>query len=179
MRYAMNEIEVGGVLRDLRHLQPFVVSLDGKGKDGADLRVSVSLGRHVISKSCDYGQHDMTDENGNPRAFCEDRYAFSLGLPEFARRMIEQNYFCWESSDRNRAMNYAVIDVAPGRILKIVDGEHQVVFFYLYPDSGEQADVKLIITSGHSREIFFSRIKRRYNMHTLLRKCLYERKRFP
>ncbi len=175
----MQEIEIGGVVRDLRHLQPFVVSVAGKGKDGADLRVSISLGWHVISKSCEYGQHDMTDENGKPRAFCEDRYAFSLDLPELAKRMIEQNYFCWESADRNRAMNYAVIDVAPGRILQLSDGEHQVVFFYLYPDSGVLADVKLIITSCHTREVVFSRIKRRYNILTLLRTCLYGQKRIP
>ena len=75
----------------------------------------------------------LEDENGKPRQFCEDRYAFSLGLPELSKRMVEQNYFCWDSIDRNRAMNYAVIDVAPGRIRELIDGEHQVVFFYLYP----------------------------------------------
>lgn len=175
----MDEIEIGGVVRDLRHLQPFIVTLPNKGKDGADLRVSVELGRHVISRGCDFGQQDMVDENGKPRIFCEDRYAFSLGLPELAKRMVEQNYFCWESSDRNRAINYAVIDVAPGRVQCLLDGEHQVIFFYLYPDLGIKSEVKLIIISCHSREVLFSRIKRRYNLQTLLRACLYNRKRIP
>jgi len=121
----------------------------------------------------------MLDDNGKPRRFCEDRYAFSLGLPELAHRMITQNYFCWESSDRNRKMNYAVIDVAPGRVRELKDGDHQVVFFYIYPVSGENADVTLVITSCHIREVVFSRIKRRFNLHMLLRKCLYAQKRIP
>jgi hypothetical protein len=175
----MQEIEINGVVRDLSHLREFVVSVDGKGKDGNELRVLVSLGCHTISESCAFGQHNLTDENGKPRAFCEDRYAFSLGLPELAKRMVEQNYFCWESSDKNRAINYSVIDVAPGRVRELQDGEHQVVFFYLYPASGDQADVKLTITSCHLRDVIFSRIRRRYNIHTLLRKCLYEQKRIP
>lgn len=175
----MKEIEIAGIKRDLSHLSEVIVFVPGKGKDGADLRAAVSFGLHAISKGCDHGDHDMLDENGKPRQFSEDRYAFSLGLPELAHRMIEQNYFCWESADRNRAMNYAVIDVAPGRIQQLVDGTHQVVFFYLYPASGVSADVNLVITSCHSRDVAFSRIKRRYNIHTLLRTCLYQAKRIP
>ena len=84
----MEDIEVGGVLRDLRHLRSFVVTVPGKGRDNGDLRVRISLGLHTISTGCDRGAHDLEDENGKPRRFCEDRYAFSLGLPELARRMI-------------------------------------------------------------------------------------------
>lgn len=175
----MNEIEVDGVLRDLRHLESFVVTLAGKGRDASDLRVKITLGLHTISQGCARGLHNLEDENGKPRVFCEDRYAFSLGLPELARRMVEQNYYCWESIDRNRAINYAVIDVAPGRVRELTDGEHQVVFFYLYPSKGDLADVNLMITSCHAREVIFSKIKRRYNMHTALRTCLFQRKRVP
>lgn len=175
----MHEIVVNGIARDLRHLQSFVVVVAKKGKDDADLRVKVTFGLHAISQGCAFGTHDLTDENGKPRRFCEDRYAFSLGLPELARRMIEQNYFCWMSSDRNQAMNYAVIDIAPGRIQQLPDGEHQVVFFYLYPCQSDDADVHLVITSCYAREVRFSRIKRRYNLHMLLRTCLYKGKRIP
>lgn len=175
----MDEIEVDGVLRDLRHLRSFVVTLPGKGKDGADLRVRVSLGLHTISQGCERGQHHLEDENGKQRRFCEDRYAFSLGLPELSKRMVEQNYFCWESIDRNRAMNYAVIDIAPGRVRELKDGVHQLVFFYLYPCKQPEADVNLMITSCYAREVIFSHVKRRYNMHTLLRTCMYKEKRLP
>lgn len=175
----MQDITVNGVKRDLRHLRDFVVVVAGKGNEGADLRVSVSLGLHTISQGCEVGEHDLRDENGKPRRFCEERYAFSIGLPELARRMVEQNYFCWESSDRHRAINYAVIDVAPGRIREMPDGRHQVIFFYLYPCRHEIADVRLVITSCHLRQVRLSRIKRRYNLHTLLRTCLFKAKRIP
>lgn len=175
----MEEFEVGGAIRDLRHLNRMGIAVAGKGINGADLRVSITYSIHTVSASCASGQHDMLDENGKPRRFCEDRYAFSLGLPELAKRMIAHKYFCWESNDRNRKMNYAVIDVAPGRVRNLKDGEHQVVFFYLYPATGEEADVNLVITSCHARDVIFSRIRRRFDNHMLLRKCLYEQKRIP
>jgi hypothetical protein len=175
----MSEIEIDGVIRDLSHLQNLLISVKGKGEDGADLRVNISFSNHTVSKSCSMGQHDMLDENGKPRQFCEDRYACSLGLPEFAKRMIEQNYFCWESPDRNRNINFAVIDVAPGRVRHLPDGDHQVIFFYLYPSAASDVDVNLVITSCHNRPMVLSRIKRRFNVHTILRTCLFKQRRFP
>lgn len=175
----IDEIEVSGIIRDLRHLESFVEVVDGKGRGGSPLRVQVLFGTHTVSEGCEFGQHDMLDENGKPRAFCERRYTFSLGLPELAKRMVEQDYFCWESTDRNRAIHYAVIDVAPGRIHQTVSGEHQVVFFYLYPASSDLIDVKLIVTSCHARALDVGKIKRRYNLHMLMRKCLYDQKRIP
>ncbi len=76
-------------------------------------------------------------------------------------------------------MHYAVIDVAPGPVVNLVDGEHEVVFFYLYPALNDDMDVKLIVASCYSRLLTFGRIKRRYNVHTLLRKCLYNGVRLP
>lgn len=167
----MNMIAIDGIERDISHLRRLIVVAEGRGKDGADLRVAVQMGLHAISRACGDGEvSNMFDENRKPRIFCEDRYAFSLGLPEIARRMIEQDYFCWESRDRNRAVNYCVMDVAPGRIRALVDGEHQVIFFYLYPSKVEDADVCLIITSCHSRHMKLSGVKRRYGMSNLLRK---------
>ncbi len=176
----MQEIEINGVLRDLGHLASFVVTLTGKGRDGADLQVAVHLGLHTISRACQPGEiSNLVDENGQPRVFCEDRYAFSFGLKEIATRMIQQKYFCWESSDRNRAMNYAVLDAAPGRMRELQDGEHQVIYFYLYPADGKRADVDLYVTSCYMRDMRFSHIKRRFDIHMLLRKCLFENKRLP
>ena len=176
----MQEIEIDGVLRDLGHLASFVVTLIGKGRNGANLDVAVHLGLHTISRACKPGEvSNLVDENGQPRVFCEDRYAFSFGLKEIATRMIQQIYFCWESSDRNRAMHYAVLDAAPGRIRELQDGEHQVIYFYLYPADGQRADVDLYITSCYMRDMRFSKIKRRFDTHMLLRKCLFEGKRLP
>lgn len=122
---------------------------------------------------------DLHDENGRPRVFCEDRYAFSFGLREIATRMIEQKCFCWESLDKNRKINFAVLDAAPARVRELKDGDHQVIYFYLYPSRREGADVDLYITSCHMRYMRFGKITRRFDMHMLLRKCHFERKRLP
>lgn len=175
----MQEIEVEGVVRDLRHLEPFVCVAPGKGKDGADLRVEINFSLHTVSKGCEADDADFQDENGKPRRFCEDRYAFSLGLRELGTRMVEQNYFCWKSPDRNRAMNYALVDAAPGRILALPPGEHHVVFFYLYPCHSPDADVRLMVTSCYPREMRIDAKDRRFNMHVVLRKCFFEQKRIP
>ena len=176
----MQEIEIDGDLRDLSHLSSFVVVLEGKGKDSTDLRVAVHLGLHTISRACQTGESgNLRDENGQSRVFCEDRYAFSLSLKDIATRMILEKYFCWESRDRNRAVNYAVLDAAPGRLRELHDGEHQVVYFYLYPADGREADVNLYVTSCHTRHLNLSRVKRRFDTHMLLRKCLFENKRLP
>jgi len=175
----MTNLEVDGVIRDLSHLAPFIVIVPGKGRDGKDLRVEVVLGLHAISKGCQVGQHNMLDENNKPRLFCEDRYAFSLGLPELATRMIEDKYFCWQSEDRNRAINFAVIDIAPGRVSTLPAGDHRMVFFYLHPSKRGDADVTMVVTSCHSRFFNMSKEKRRYDLHQVLRTCLYKEKRIP
>lgn len=175
----MENLEIDGVIRDLSHLSPFIVAVPGKGHDGAVLRVEVVLGLHAVSKGGVWGQHNMVDENGKPRLFCEDRYAFSLGLPELASRMIADKYFCWQSEDRNRAINFAVIDVAPGRVRQLQAGEHRMVFFYLHPSKKADADVTMVVTSCHSRYFDMSREKRRFDLHQVLRTCLYKGKRVP
>lgn len=174
----MDDIEIDGVVRDLSHLGPIIVAVKGAGEAGADLRVEVVFGSHAVSVSCDEADRNMKDENGKPRLFDEDRYAFSLGLPEIARRMLEQNYFCWESSDRNRVLNYAVVDVAPGRITTMKDGEHYAVFFYLMPSLSQDSDVVLNITTCYRKEIRFKNL-RKYNMKVVLKRCLFTQKRVP
>ncbi|OCW56872.1 hypothetical protein AWJ14_06835 [Hoeflea olei] len=93
--------------------------------------------------------------------------------------MIEQKYFCCESSDRNRAMHHAILDAAPGSMQGMPDGLYQTVYFYLYPADGEHADVELTVTSSYRRHINFGQIKRRFDTHYLLRKCHFERRRLP
>lgn len=179
----MHEIEIDGVTRGLGHLQSFNVVLKGKGKDGSALRVAIHLRLHTISRAPRPGEvSNMLDENGKPRVFCEDRYSFSLGLPAFAKRMVEEKYFCWESSDGNRAvngLNYAIVDAAPGQISSLQDGEHRVAYFYLYPAGEPRTDVDLYIVSCYVRYMSFSKVRRRFDTHMLLRKCLYEGKRLP
>lgn len=172
-------MEIAGKVYELTHLSKFNVTLDGKGKNGAPLIIEVSFSSHVFSKACEPNAQDMLDENRKPRAICSERYAFSLHLPALVKSMIEKNFFCWESLDRNRASNYAVIKNAKENFSSVKDGRHKIVYFYLYPDTKNGNRLKLHITSCHERHLIFSRITRRYNVHTLLRKCLYEQKRIP
>jgi hypothetical protein len=173
----MTEVEIDGVKRDLSHLQEFIISIAGKGKDGSDLRVAVTLSNHTVSTKCARGSHNILDENGKPRLFCETRYAFSLGLQDLAKRMLEQNYFCWESRDQNRSANYAIIDVEPGCIREIGNSEHQIVYFYLYPSKKNGSDVSMVVVSCHKRRVVLP--NRRFNVLVLLRKCFYDQKRVP
>ena len=175
----MDEIEVDGVLRDLSHLHPMNVVLAGKGKEGAYLRVRVHFGLHTVSRRPERSETaDMQDENGHGRVFCNDRYAYSLGLPEILRRMIEEKYFCWESRDRNRAIHYAIVDFAPGRITRMPKGAQQFVYFYLYPGAGEGAGVHLHVTSCYMKDERTQQ-KRRFDTHFVLRKCLFSGERCP
>jgi hypothetical protein len=179
MRAVVKKITIEGIEYELSHLQPFITTVSGKGKEGGDIRVAVSLSRHTISKSCESSQKNMTDEKGKPRMFCSDRYAFSVNLPALISTMISNNYFAWESIDRNRASNYAIIDVHPQNVHLLVDGYYWAIFFYLYPADGCYADVNFAVTSCHSRKIIFRHVKRRYTIHSLLRTCLFKVKRVP
>lgn len=175
----MEEIEIGGETHCLRHLAPIRVVAVGKGKEGSDLTVEVFFSRHVFSESCEWDDRDLVDENGKPRSFSQERYDFSLGLPALASAMIEESYLCWESRDRNRAMNYSVVDATPGEVLKIQPGRRFVVYFYLYPGSADGVDVKLTVISCHERDFKLDKSERRYSMHVLLRTCLFQQKRMP
>lgn len=173
-------LTIDGVLRDLRHLESIRVVLPGKGRDGSDLRIAVHFGLHAVSRKCERGEaFNMRDENGQSRVFCEERYAFSLGLPEIAKRMVEQKYYCWESKDRNRHVNYAVLDFAPGRITEAPNGHQHVIYFYLMPSSHDDVDVNLNITSCHAKTISIPKNERRFDLHVVLRKCFFNQKRMP
>ena len=98
----MDEIVVDGVLRDLRHLRSFAVTVPNKGKDGADLIVRVSLGLHTVSRGCERGAHHLEDENGKP--YEEGDYYYKETDLEFipkARKAIEEGkkvFYNWCSS---------------------------------------------------------------------------------
>lgn len=172
-------ITIAGTSYDLSHLADFIVTVPGKGRDNADLRVSVSLSLHVISTKCTSGNHDLIDANHKPRRFCLDRYNASLHLPKKIEKAILGNYFTWESKDINNAVNYAVIDVPPTRVLNLTDGVHEVFYYYLYPGDGTRSDVNFVVLSHYRRQVKFNPHRRRFNIHALLRKCLFENRRIP
>ena len=176
----MRVLEIEGVQRSLSHLDPFIVTIPKKGRDGGDLRVRVILGLHVISRACDQGETgNLTDENGRQRMFSEERYAFSLNLRPLMTQIILEKHYCWESSDRNRKLNYAVLNAPPAERIRVTSGVHRVAYFHVYPGDSRDSSVNLFVNSCHERNINLDRIKRRFDLHYVLRKCLYEQKRMP
>lgn len=175
----MQKIQIGEEAHSLAHLKGLVVEVPKTGGSDENIRVEVTLGLHTISLKCENGSHDMIDEKGNPRTFCPIRYKFSLGLPALIRSMIQQNFLCWESADRNRGVNYAIVNSAPLKFTELQNGDYHVIFFYIYPSKVAGIDVRLFVASCHERPMAFDPKKRRYNMHTVVRKCHFSQKRLP
>lgn len=175
IRTSFPDLTVSGTVHRFGHLVPFVHTLPSTGRDGADLRVRVSFQSHVFCRTWSNtdGACHLRDEAGQPRTFCNDRFALSLTLPDFCRQMLTQNYLTWVSEDRNRASNMAVIDPP------LQTGEHDTVIYYLFPSSLSDTDVELVIKSAYRKSLNFDHIKRRHNIISLVKKCYYEQRTVP
>ncbi|MCA0000924.1 MULTISPECIES: hypothetical protein [unclassified Mesorhizobium] len=159
---------------EFSHLLPFGHTLSAAGKDGADIRVRVSYQSHVFSRRRETDEEfHLVDEAGKPRVFCPDRYSNSLRFPAFCQRMLSENMLTWESKDRNRVSNMAVMDGA------LKSGDHQIAVYYLFPSSVDGLDVEMVIKSGYSKLLNFEHIKRRYNVVQLVKKCHYSQAKVP
>lgn len=168
-------IEVDGAVYSLQHLEPFTHVCPSKGKDNTDLVVHVSFMTHVYSKSLEIVSHPhhLFDENGVKRAFCLDRYTLSLTLQELCIKMMDENYLTWISQDKNGISNMSALD-GP-----ISDGNHYVIFYYVFPSRRTGCDVELVVKSAYRKDIIAHRIKRRYNVIQKLRECLFSEKKIP
>lgn len=168
-------ITVDGTVYSLSHLSPFTYTCSGVGRDGADIVVRVSFKTHVYSKSLAIvsDPHHLFDEGGQKRVFCPQRYLISLTLPQRCRKMISDNFLTWVSEDKNTVSNMAVLDGA------IADGEHAVMFYYLYPSRVSGVDVELVVKSSYMKELIASRIKRRFNVVQKIKECYFKRKVVP
>lgn len=182
----MTVLRIDDVDYPFDHLEPFYLSLPGKGlplpgneQEKGPLRVRVSLGLHTVSTGCVKGAENMVDENGKPRRLCPDRYAFSLNLREKLSTMILDDHFAWVSKDKNQSSNYAVIDADRLKITTLKRGMYYVVYFYIGYVGSPYVDVALNIVSCHQREVAPENFPRRYSLHVLLRKCLFSQKRCP
>jgi len=168
-------ITVDDIDYSLSHLRPFTCTCAGSGRDGADIVVRVSFKTHVYSKSPEIvsDPHHLFDENGKKRVFCKERYEISLTLPQRCREMISRNFLTWVSSDRNTISNMAILD-GP-----IVDGDHAVMFYYLYPSLSSEVDVELVVKSSYIKSLIATRIKRRFNVVQKIKECYFKQKVVP
>jgi len=61
----------------------------------------------------------------------------------------------------------------------IRDGEHAVMFYYLYPSRADGIDVEFVVKSSYMRELIASRIKRRFNVVQKIKECYFKQKVVP
>lgn len=168
-------ITSGGTKYSLHHLQPFVVKLDGKGKDGKDLSVRVSYHSHVYSKadSPEATGHRFQDEGGKWREFCTDRYTLCVDLPTICSDMVNLNFPSWESEDNGGKNHLAVSDATPSA------GTKYLVFYELLPSETQGIDIELVVKSAYEKPFDPTRIKRRYKVQMLLRTVLFSGSKLP
>jgi hypothetical protein len=169
------DIVVAGQTFSFAYLMPFVYLLPGLGPVQRDVRVRISFRSHVFSISPTSGaQHaDFRDENGNPRIICPVRMGVSATLPDVCRRMMDQNFLTWQMADRNRVANLAVVD----GVLR--NGSQTCLFYALYPSKVPGIDVELVVKSAYETLIRADRIKRRFKVLQLVKKCVWEQKPLP
>ena len=168
-------VHCSGVNYSFEHLAPRNVVIAGEGREGGDIVVRISFKSHVFSKSLPFRgeEFDFRDENDQKRSFCLTRYRASLTLAQTCEDLLVNNAPTWESRDRNRKSNLAIVE-AP-----LVSGEHYAIFYYFFPSRKDGVDVEMVVKSAFKKYIDFSRIKRRYKMKQRLKECYYKNKTVP
>ena len=61
----------------------------------------------------------------------------------------------------------------------MIDGERQIIVYYLYPSKVSGIDVEMVIKSGYRKIMNFGHIKRRFKVVQLTKKCYYEQVKVP
>ena len=154
---------------------PHPVHLIGQGIGGADIKVRISYQTHVFLRrhKGEPGVFVFRDEAGLPRQFCVQRFEQSLELPAICRTIIENDHLTWESHDKNRSSNLAVVGA------DLISGPNYIVVYYLFPSRSDHFDVELVVKSAYSKDIDFESIRRRYKVHQLIKKSYFNKVRVP
>lgn len=79
---------IGEKIYDLKHLDPFVLTVTPKAEGAPTFRVLVTFGSHTFTReleACDADEHRFVDGT-DTRCFCETRYSCSASLPDIVRR---------------------------------------------------------------------------------------------
>jgi hypothetical protein len=171
-----DKLNYHGTVRSLAHLAPFSHRIAGHGLNGTDIALRVSFESHVYSRSDGDRRHDFLDESGNRRWFCSDRYDVSLTLADEVRRMIDQNVYSWETRDRNRVANLAVLNPASQQL---VSGRHNVAIYYLFAGRVPGIDVEMVVKTCYAMTVDFSRIRTRHKVRSLIKTVCFKGGRLP
>lgn len=165
-----------GQSKCLKHLRPFTHRLIGHAPDKDDLVVRVTFESHVFSVSESNGAHDFLDEARKKRLFCPDRYAFSQGLPDQVRGILDLNVYTWEEKDKNQVANLAVL--APANV-QLISGAHNVLIYYLYRSNVAGIHVEMRVKSCYMKEINFMKRPKREKIRTHVKTVCFKGGRIP
>jgi hypothetical protein len=168
-------LSINGQIYKFLHLNPTAVDLLGHGLEGGNLRVRISYRSHVFSASQKPTEAfvKLKDEQNNDRYFCLTRYKLSKKIPVMCKQMLEQNGKTWISQDNKQASNLAVIDS------QHTDGDHDVIFYSLFPSKVDGLDVEMVVKSAFNKYIKFSNIERKYGVRQQVKTCFFKNKSVP
>lgn len=145
MRKAHHPILADNNTFDVSHLNSFQTILAGKGREpNSDLCFEVEISCHVYTKrSTPLGATDITDHNGNPRKFCNNRYNLSLRLPQLVQQAIQEDTHSFKINDYNQISNLALFNLD--------SGFNYYVVYCFEPSKVEEYDIKMCILSAYSK----------------------------
>ena len=137
-----------GVEYDLSHLRAFEITVTPKAEAAPTFRVSVSFNSHVFTR--DLAADDPPDlkyfDGREVRAFCVDRHALSIHLPNIIQNGTTGRAFFSEGR------NFLLIEKMPGRV-----GPY-AVFFNLERARTGPADAKMFVVSAYEKPNLPSRL---------------------
>ena len=136
---------VDGAVRDLTHLDPFVVDVTPKAAGSPTFRVLVTFSHHAFTREIVDGD-DAARHFGPPhdvRCFCDVRHTLSAQLPDLIRIACGgRAYFPSRSYSRQR--NFLLVEWAP-------DEPPYIVAFNLTKAQASGIDVAMFVLSAHPR----------------------------
>jgi len=141
-------LHLHGQVIDLAHLDPFVFEANST-KVPRPLRINVRFTNHCFSDAFDPARHPADApvilDGRRRRAFCPDRYALSLHLPNLIRGLANPNARVHETAARRNWMYGATVALP-------VTGTIYQIFFDLRratPERRRFQDLDLVVESAY------------------------------
>lgn len=109
-------ITINGQIYDLAHLNSFTVTIPPKDSAMEPAKIVVTFSHHVFTKEWDHLIHTIDEkvvEDGDPRAFCSQRYGWSKDLEQIIKYHVAGK--AYESRDGKANLNYLFYEDRDGR----------------------------------------------------------------
>jgi hypothetical protein len=133
---------IAGVVYDLRHLNPFDMTVTPQHTGAGTYKVRVSFGAHTFTRSLMRNDTpDLHFQDGRGiRCFCTKRHGYSINLPEIVRNSVNGHaYF------GNKDMRYLLLE-------KLTElNSPYVVAFKVQRSKDRSHDATMFVVSAHER----------------------------